>query len=124
MIQIIDENGKVRKATEADMKQFADMAAAKSEVTNWMTVPTRTLLGLTNFSKAGLEPGDFLYAVLTKDYERMLALGDAENLEKLPAIMSFCVNMIPAGCWGSREKVDAWVRRFAEELKEPYVGPV
>jgi hypothetical protein len=55
-------------------------------------------------------PGDFLYAVLTNDLRGAFGRADSYNRASLFQIVQFCHCEIPASCWGSVEKVSAWVK--------------
>jgi len=54
-------------------------------------------------------PGGFLTAVLSNDLIRAIGHADDYALDNLPHIVSYIYNEIPSGCWGSPEKVDAWL---------------
>ena len=68
----------------------------------------------------GRRPGQFLQAVLRNDLMDAVTRADAMNLAFLEGIVKYVYNRIPSICWGSKEKVEAWVReceaeRIAEE---------
>lgn len=60
----------------------------------------------------GIEPGSFLYAVLTNNLKEAVGRADDINIRYLPNIVSYCYNKIPSGAWGSQEKVEAWMAQF------------
>lgn len=55
--------------------------------------------------------GDFLMAVLRNDLTDAAMRADEYNGASLPAIVLYCANMLPAECWGSPEKVAAWLTK-------------
>jgi len=55
--------------------------------------------------------GGFLAAVFSNDFEQVCARADTANLANLPAYAAYLFNDAPAGCWGSPEKVRAWLER-------------
>lgn len=50
-------------------------------------------------------------AILENDLRGALARvqSDLSDLEELHGIVSWCYNVLPAECWGSRAKVEAWI---------------
>ena len=72
-------------------------------------IPERMMGGLTRYVEHGLQPGDFLTAVITNDLKEAVARADDENIKNLPAYVGWLYNEAPAACWGSREAMDAWI---------------
>jgi len=58
-----------------------------------------------------IHPGGFLEAVLCNDLKESLGRADDWNREDLFSIVSYCWNNIPYDCWGSPERVKAWLGR-------------
>lgn len=56
-------------------------------------------------------PGDFLMAVLCNDLREAFGRADTRNIDRMFNIVQFCYNVLPAGSWGSPEKVQAWLNR-------------
>lgn len=56
-----------------------------------------------------IEPGDFLYAVLTNNLTEAAARADNINFPNLGRWAQFCMWALPAGCWGSPERVSDWL---------------
>lgn len=71
----------------------------------------QTVESLENYRDYGIPTGDFLSAVLTNDLLRAVHHGDYENLRDLVEIVRYLYNDFPADCWGSKEKVKAWIER-------------
>jgi hypothetical protein len=76
-------------------------------------LPERMQESLRAYIEHGVLPAraDFLYELLTNDLYGVFKFGDAENLGVLPGWLSWLYNNPPSGCWGSREKVAAWVAK-------------
>ena len=56
-----------------------------------------------------VSPGSFLLAVLQNDLKESFSRADHINRNRLFEIVSYCYNNIPETCWGSPEKVHAWL---------------
>ena len=59
----------------------------------------------------GVPPGGFLQAVLANDLREAFGRADENNRGAMFDIVSYCWNKIPGECWGSPEKVKAWIER-------------
>jgi hypothetical protein len=57
----------------------------------------------------GVHTGDFLFNVLCNDLAGACAHADMENRYRLFDIVSYLYNDCPGACWGSKEKVHAWL---------------
>lgn len=58
----------------------------------------------------GCRPGQFLTAVLCNDLSQAVAHADDEALANLKRIVQFVYNDMPSPCWGTPDKVWAWIR--------------
>lgn len=56
-----------------------------------------------------IEPGGFLTAVICNDLREAVGRADDGNLANLPAFVAYFYNEAPSNCWGSKEKMDAWL---------------
>jgi len=65
--------------------------------------------GIDRFAEHGQRPGGFLYAVLTNNLMESFGRADLENRNNMFEIVSYCYNEIAGDCWGSKEKVQAWI---------------
>ena len=72
-------------------------------------VPEHLFNGLRNFALHGLEPGGFMFALLSNDLRRSCELADAISGPAIFEIVSYIYNELPSNCWGSPEKVKAWL---------------
>jgi hypothetical protein len=68
---------------------------------------------LDAWATKGHLPGGFLCAVLENNFMEAMARGDSQALENAPHIAQYVYNVLPSGCWGSKEKMREW-RRYIE----------
>lgn len=73
---------------------------------------------INNFVKCGARPGGFLYAVLSNNLKESFGRADLENRRDMFEIVSYCYNEIPNTCWGSPEKVTAWMDKKQKERED------
>ena len=78
-------------------------------------VPERMMRALDDYCTLGHLPGDFLQAVISNDLAEACGRADHDNLRNLPAFVAYLWNEAPAPCWGSKEKMNAWVKHMAEQ---------
>ena len=64
----------------------------------------------------GVPPGDFLRAVLENDLVEAFATADNTNKKVLNDWVSFIWWDLPVESWGSREKVNLWMKRRQHEF--------
>ena len=72
-------------------------------------IPERMHGGIRRYLENRIPPGDFLMAVLCNDLKEAYGRADDENIELLPVYVAYFYNEAPAKCWGSPEKVRAWL---------------
>jgi hypothetical protein len=80
---------------------------------DYSVLPERMQAPLRAYIEHGVEPAhhDFLYELLTNDLYGCLRFGDETNRAFLNGWVDWLYNNPPGGCWGSREKVAAWVAK-------------
>lgn len=78
-------------------------------------IPDRMMPGIKRYVDQGIKPGDFLTSVIQNNLSQAVVYADDENLRNLPAYVAFFYNETPAVCWGSREKMNEWMKQFKEE---------
>lgn len=66
---------------------------------------------LDRYVQQGMSPGGFLQAVLENKLVDAALHADRWNLPNLPAYAAYLYNELPSQCWGSPEKVTAWLER-------------
>lgn len=72
---------------------------------------------IMDYVNHGVPPGDFITAVLSNDLKEAFGRADSFNSANMKLIVEFCYNYIPAGCWGSPERVKAWLE-FKRQQRE------
>jgi hypothetical protein len=73
-------------------------------------IPERMMPGLQRYIENHVPPGDFLREVICNNLRGAIGRADDENLVNLPAYVAFLYNQAPDGCWGSKEKYEAWIK--------------
>jgi len=68
-----------------------------------------TLDALNRYVVGHVPTGDFLLAVLSNNLVESFAHADDENLAAMHEIVNHIYLEIPSRCWGSPEKVEAWL---------------
>lgn len=81
-------------------------------------IPDHMHDALRSYLEMGLLPGSFLTAVLENDLKGAFGAADHINASRLKDYVSFLSNFAPSSCWGSPEKVAAWVAMFDEESQQ------
>ena len=72
-------------------------------------VPAHIRNGLIEYIVRRRMPGGFLTAVLENNLTQACFRADALNIHSLRPIVGFLYNYSPGVCWGSPDKVKAWV---------------
>jgi len=73
---------------------------------------------LNRYIEHGIEPGSFLYAVLSNDLKGAVGRADHNNQRLIFEYVAYLYNYCPADCWGSPEKVENWLKAFKEKFLE------
>tara|TARA_R100000656_G_scaffold59398_1_gene46247 strand:- start:34 stop:321 length:288 start_codon:yes stop_codon:yes gene_type:complete len=66
--------------------------------------------GVRRYIEEGIPPGDFLTAVITNNLRLAVGHADSTSLAALTDIVRFFYNEPPGGCWGTPEKMKAWMQ--------------
>lgn len=74
-------------------------------------IPEYMMPGILRYTEKHIKPGDFLMAVFSNDFMGACAQADDLNVANLKAYMGYLYNVAPSECWGSPEKVKAWLER-------------
>lgn len=77
-------------------------------------IPQHMVEGLDIYINHRIKQGSFLHAVLCNNLKEACLCADNKNLANLPAYINFLYNYAPINCWGSPEKVAAWLKGGAE----------
>ncbi len=70
---------------------------------------------LERYLNHGIMPGSFMTAVLENNLMEACGRADHENIRNLPNIVGYIYNHIPSSSWGSKEKVNEFLKRFGKE---------
>lgn len=73
-------------------------------------IPERMMGGIKRYIDQGVDPGHFLTAVICNDLKEAVGRADEENMRNIPAYVSYFYNEMPEPCWGSREKMEKWIK--------------
>lgn len=76
---------------------------------NFDRLPQHMHGALERYIDKGIPPGGFLTAVLSNDLRNAVGRADAENRERIGDYVIYLYNDAPSVCWGSPEKVEAWI---------------
>jgi len=76
---------------------------------NYDILPEHMRGAMRRYIENRIAPGDFLTAVLNNDLMKSFALADHINRNRLHDFCYFLYNEAPAICYGSHEKVKAWL---------------
>lgn len=61
------------------------------------------------YAREKIPVGDFLTAVICNNLEGACSRADDRNIHMIPVYVAYLYNETPAACWGSKEKMDAWL---------------
>lgn len=73
------------------------------------SIPASTKESIEAYVNTRRPTGGFLRAVLSNDLKEACARADEDNRRCLFEIVCVLYNYAPSKCWGSPEKVDAWL---------------
>lgn len=76
---------------------------------DYSKLPEHMQDGTELYVEDGIEPGDFLLAVLRNDLVGAFGRADPINAASMHDWADWLFNDAPMGCWGSAAKVSAWV---------------
>lgn len=78
--------------------------------TNWSLIPEYMVGAVRRYIEHGIEPGDFLSALICNDLSSTFAYADHNNVRLIHNYVRFFYNYAPSECWGSHEKFNNWVK--------------
>ena len=73
---------------------------------------------IRRYIEEGLQPGDFLTALICNNLRESVARADDENMRNLPAYVAYLYNEAPADCWGTKERMADWIKKKRKEREE------
>ena len=74
------------------------------------TIPEAVKSSIDRYIENGIMPGSFVAAVLSNDLMDTWFQADDDSRENLEAIIKYVACEVPSSAWGSREKVENWIR--------------
>ena len=77
-------------------------------------IPERMHGGIRRYYENGINPGDFLTAVINNDLREACGRADNENAIILHKYVMWFYNQAPMGSWGFEGAVKKWVTEFKE----------
>lgn len=87
------------------------MTESVSQFINYDKLPEHMREGTRLYIEHGLEPGGFLYAVLTNSLTESFSKADYINLANMKVWVEWLYMECPSIAWRTPEKVDAWIER-------------
>ena len=84
---------------------------------SWDMIPSHMHGSVVRYLDDGIEPGGFLYAVLTNDLFGAVGKADYINKEHLKEWCSFVWMDMPSISWGDQETVEEWMKKVRIERK-------
>ncbi len=78
------------------------------------TIPDHMLEGIERYIDHGIPPGHFLTAIITNNLREAVGRADDDNVQIIPAYVGYFYNEAPSACWGSIEKMNAWINKHME----------
>lgn len=78
---------------------------------NYELLPEHMRQGARLYVEQGIEPGSFMFAVLTNNFKEAFARADLINAHRMKDWAEWLVWHCPANAQGSYEKVTAWIER-------------
>lgn len=86
----------------------------ESEV-DYSMLPEHMQYGVRDYVEHGVRPGSFLLAVLHNDLVNSFGYADGTNVARMVDWARWLYNEAPSDCWGSPEKVRAWMGNFTTQ---------
>ena len=80
-------------------------------MTDYSQLPEHMQDAAQRYIENGIRPGSFLTAVLENNLFRTVNFADETNRQSIGHWVLWLTWEIPAPAWGSKEKVDAWIKQ-------------
>jgi len=74
-------------------------------------IPEHMHYSVVQYVINGRGPGHFLEALLENNLRDTFARADEKNREAIPRWVEFLYWCVPGACWGSRDRVEAWIAK-------------
>ena len=76
------------------------------------SIPDYMRGGIERYINDHIRPGSFLTAIISNDLKEAIFCADDFNLNNLPAYVAYFYNETDSRCWGSKEKMEAWIEKM------------
>lgn len=73
-------------------------------------IPTLVMEGMKRYVEGHVQPGNFLTAVIQNNLSEAIGRADESSLANIKSIVQWFYNESPYTCWGSPEKMEAWLK--------------
>ena len=87
-------------------------------------VPEHIISGIVDYIVNGCPPGDFLMMFLENNLMGASGCADSINIRHFLEISTFLYSYAPLTCWGSPEKVRAWMESRRSQETKAEGGPL
>lgn len=84
---------------------------------NYDLLPEHIRPAVRRYIEEGTPVGGFLTAVITNNLSMAFGQADEINLSRLFDIVNFFWTEAPGPCWGSRDKMQAWMAHEGQKGK-------
>jgi hypothetical protein len=88
------------------------MTVRKLEQSEYYPIREDLIGALQRYLDHGIMPGSFMTACLENVLSEAFGRADHENIKNLHNIVGYLYNEFPADAWGSREKVQDFLKQF------------
>lgn len=82
-----------------------------SDLPSWNLIPAHMIGIVRRYIEHGVEPGNFLEAMLTNDLRGACYYADTTNRHAIFNYVMFFHNYAPSECWGSKQRFEAWMKQ-------------
>jgi hypothetical protein len=104
--------------TESSTGSAKGQKTMKRDEVIYPLIPDHMRQAAIAWVKDGVPPGSFLTAVLSNNFVEAFMHADGTNLKHMVEWAEWLYNEIPSQCWGSRDRMDFWIRKKAFEREE------
>ena len=94
----------------------------KIEDIDYSGLPEHMRNGAKLYIESGILPGSFMTAIISNDLATACATADSINKERIYEICSWFYLMAPSDCYGSSDKMNAWIQKKRLERKEKFTS--
>ena len=78
------------------------------------SIPDNMMAGIRRYIERRIIPGDFLQSIICNDLGKACGYADEDNLWIIPVYVNYFYNHAPTSCWGSKQKMIAWLGKCSK----------